>query len=391
METTEKKIWALLLCAGRSRRMQEFKPLLPLGDRTILEHTISRFQEAGVDRIMAVTGHRREELFPVLEKKQVQEVYNEEYAVRDMFYSVCTGIRAILKKEKPEGILVCPADIPLIHPFTIRQVTETRRQQNESVIQPVFGGKEGHPLFIGEELLDELLHYTGDCGLQGFLNSREQICRIEVPDRCILFDADVKEDYEKLKKMYETWDVPDEQTCGAVWDYAATPENVRRHCRCVADTAMKIANRCLLQVPEEKRELFLREVRAGALLHDVLRVVPRHGKAGAELLRQMGYSRPADATEAHQNLRKGRLLEELKGLDPSQSDRFWELLPTFVVYGADRLVENDKPCDYEEKSEKKRLRFQNDPEALQALERDRERFLTCREVLKEWMGYDLFE
>lgn len=391
METTEKKIWALLLCAGRSRRMQEFKPLLPLGDRTILEHTISRFQEAGVDRIMAVTGHRREKLFPVLEKKQVQEVYNEEYAVRDMFYSVCTGIRAILKKEKPEGILVCPADIPLIHPFTIRQVTETRRQQNESVIQPVFGGKEGHPLFIGEELLDELLHYTGDCGLQGFLNSREQICRIEVPDRCILFDADVKEDYEKLKKMYETWDVPDEQTCGAVWDYAATPENVRRHCRCVADTAMKIANRCLLQVPEEKRELFLREVRAGALLHDVLRVVPRHGKAGAELLRQMGYSRPADVTEAHQNLRKGRLMEELKGLDPSQSDRFWELLPTFVVYGADRLVENDKPCDYEEKSEKKRLRFQNDPEALQALERDRERFLTCREVLKEWMGYDLFE
>ena len=62
-----------------------------------------------------------------------------------------------------------------------------------------------------------------------------------------------------------------------------------------------------------------------------------------------------------------------------------------MVYGADRLVENDKPCDYEEKSEKKRLRFQNDPEALQALERDRERFLTCREVLKEWMGYDLFE
>ena len=391
METTEKKIWALLLCAGRSRRMQAFKPLLPLGDRTILEHTISRFQEAEVENILVVTGHRREELLPVLEKKQVQEVYNEEYAVRDMFYSVCTGIRAILKKEKPEGILVCPADIPLIHPFTIRQVTETRRQQNESVIQPVFGGKEGHPLFIGEELLDELLHYTGDCGLQGFLNSREQICRIEVPDRCILFDADVKEDYEKLKKMYETWDVPDEQTCGAVWDYAATPENVRRHCRCVADTAMKIANRCLLQVPEEKRELFLREVRAGALLHDVLRVVPRHGKAGAELLRQMGYSRPADATEAHQNLRKGRLLEELKGLDPSQSDRFWELLPTFVVYGADRLVENDKPCDYEEKSEKKRLRFQNDPEALQALERDRERFLTCREVLKEWMGYDLFE
>ena len=136
--------------------MQGFKPLLPLGDRTILEHTISRFQEAGVDRIMVVTGHRREELLPVLEKKQVQEVYNEEYAVRDMFYSVCTGIRAILKQERPEGILVCPADIPLIHPFTIRQMIQIQRQQKEAVIQPVFGGKEGHPLFLGEELLDEL-------------------------------------------------------------------------------------------------------------------------------------------------------------------------------------------------------------------------------------------
>ena len=391
METTEKKIWALLLCAGRSRRMQEFKPLLPLGDRTILEHTISRFQEAGIAEIMVVTGHRRGELLPVFEKKQVQEVYNEEYAVRDMFYSVCTGIRAILKQERPEGILVCPADIPLIHPFTIRQITKSRRQQKESVIQPVFRGKEGHPLFLGGELLDVLLHYTGDYGLQGFLNSRERICRIEVPDHCILFDADVREDYKKLETMYETWDVPDEQTCGAIWDYAATPENVRRHCRCVADTAMKIANKCLSQVPEEKQDLFLREVRAGALLHDVLRVVPKHGKAGAELLWQMGYTKPADITEAHQNLMKGRLLEELKGLDQSQTDRFLELLPAFVVYGADRLVENDHPCDYEEKSKKKRLRFQNDPEALQALEKDRERFLTCRNVLKEWMGYDLFE
>lgn len=391
MKMTEKKIWALLLCAGRSRRMQGFKPLLPLGDRTILEHTISRFQEAGIDRIMVVTGHRREELLPVLEKKQVQEVYNEEYAVRDMFYSVCTGIRAILKQERPEGILVCPADIPLIHPFTIRQMIQIQRQQKEAVIQPVFGGKEGHPLFLGEELLDELLDYTGDYGLQGFLNSVGHICRIEVPDNCILFDTDVREDYEKLKNMYEVWNVPDEQTCGAIWDYAATPENVRRHCRCVADVAMKIANECLFQIPEEKRELFLREVRAGALLHDVLRVVPKHGKAGAELLRQMGYTKPADITEAHQNLRKGRLLEELKGLDQSQRDRFWEMLPIFIVYGADRLVENDHPCDYEEKSKKKRLRFQNNPEALQALEKDRERFLSCRNVLKEWMGYDLFE
>lgn len=391
METTEKKIWALLLCAGRSRRMQAFKPLLPLGDRTILEHTISRFQEAEVENILVVTGHRREELLPVLAKKQVQEVYNEEYATRDMFYSVCTGIRAICKQERPKGILVCPADIPLIHPFTIRQMIQIQKQQKEPVIQAVFGGKEGHPLFLGEEVLDELLNYTGDCGLQGFLNTREHICRIEMPDRCILFDTDVQEDYEKLKKRYIAWDVPDEQTCGAIWDYAATPENVRRHCRCVAEIAMKAAKRCLSQIPEEKRELFLMEVQSGALLHDVLRVVPRHGKAGAQLLRQMGYGKPADITEAHQNLNKGRLLEELKELDYSQHDRFWELLPTFLVYGADRLVENDHPCDYEEKSKKKRLRFQNDPEALQALERDRERFLTCREVLKEWMGYDLFE
>lgn len=391
MENTEKKIWALLLCAGQSRRMHGFKPLLPLGDRTLLEHSISRFQEAGIGNIIVVTGHRREELLPVLEKNQVQEVYNEKYAVRDMFYSVCTGIRAILKQDKPEGILICPADIPLIHPFTIRQIVQIRRQQKDSVIQPVFGGKEGHPLFLGEELLDELFGYAGDCGLQGFLNSRENIFRVEVPDRCILFDTDVREDYEKLQKRYAAWEIPDEQTCDAIWDYANTPENVRRHCRCVAETAMTMANKCLVQVPEKKRELFLREVQAGALLHDVLRVLPKHGKAGAAFLRQLGYTKPADVTEAHQNLMKGRLLEELKELDPSQSDRFWEMLPSFLVYGADRLVENDQACDYEEKSKKKRLRFQNDPEALQALERDRERFFTCRTVLKEWMGYDLFE
>ena len=49
---------AIVLAAGFSERMGEFKPLLPLGGVTVLERCVALFRNAGIDdvRVVTVTG-----------------------------------------------------------------------------------------------------------------------------------------------------------------------------------------------------------------------------------------------------------------------------------------------------------------------------------------------
>ena len=60
MKAEVKGYKVLILAAGLSSRMKGFKPLLPLGDKTVLEQTISRFLDAGIDKsdILVVIGKR---------------------------------------------------------------------------------------------------------------------------------------------------------------------------------------------------------------------------------------------------------------------------------------------------------------------------------------------
>jgi molybdenum cofactor cytidylyltransferase len=54
--STGKHIAALILAAGYSSRMGTCKPLLPMGDSTILEQTLSRFLQAGIHDVRVVLG-----------------------------------------------------------------------------------------------------------------------------------------------------------------------------------------------------------------------------------------------------------------------------------------------------------------------------------------------
>src|ERR1044072_9182284 len=53
---------AIVLAAGRSRRMREFKPLLAYGDQTVIESCISNLRAGGVEKILVVVGHRSEDV-----------------------------------------------------------------------------------------------------------------------------------------------------------------------------------------------------------------------------------------------------------------------------------------------------------------------------------------
>lgn len=53
---------AIILAAGLSSRMGDFKPLLRLGQYSLVEHCVRTFRDAGVNSIILVTGHNADQL-----------------------------------------------------------------------------------------------------------------------------------------------------------------------------------------------------------------------------------------------------------------------------------------------------------------------------------------
>ena len=53
---------ALITAAGMSSRMGDFKPLLNMGSISIAQRVVSTFKQAGISRIVMVTGCNAQEL-----------------------------------------------------------------------------------------------------------------------------------------------------------------------------------------------------------------------------------------------------------------------------------------------------------------------------------------
>ena len=111
---------AVILAAGISSRMGEFKPLLPMGEETVIRNVVRVLQTAGVSRILVVTGYQSEVLQEHLAHTGVMFVHNERFAQTQMFDSVRLGLAAM--GDSCEKILLTPADVPLVQPDTVLTV-----------------------------------------------------------------------------------------------------------------------------------------------------------------------------------------------------------------------------------------------------------------------------
>jgi len=190
---------AIIAAAGMSSRMGEFKPMLHIGSISIAERIIANFQQAGVTKIVMVTGYNATALERHLAKKGVVFLRNENYESTQMFDSAKIGLAYL--RDKCDRILFTPVDIPL---FTARTVSALLAC-TDALVCPVCEGKRGHPILITAELVDRLLADTGEQGLQGAMaRCGVKIRELAVDDSGILHDADTPEDYRQLLRQHNS-------------------------------------------------------------------------------------------------------------------------------------------------------------------------------------------
>ena len=157
----------MIAAAGCSRRMKQFKPLLPLSDKCILESTLKNFQDAGLHNIITVVGYRKQKMIPILEKAGVFIVENNAYDETDMLESIRLGLQSL--PPRANAVFLCPADVALVSPFTIRELIAHHRAFPSAVLLPSYHGETGHPPLFTRPVIEALADYRGDNGMHGVL------------------------------------------------------------------------------------------------------------------------------------------------------------------------------------------------------------------------------
>lgn len=187
------KTGAVVVAAGMSSRMGDFKPMLNIGSISIAQRVIATLQQAGVERIVVVTGYQAAMLERHLANRGVVFLRNEQYETTQMFDSAKIGLSYL--KDKCDQILFTPVDIPL---FTASTVMSLMRS-GEPLACPECEGMTGHPILISSHLVEGILKDCGERGLQGAIGRLNvNMALIPVNDPGILHDADTPSDYESL-------------------------------------------------------------------------------------------------------------------------------------------------------------------------------------------------
>ncbi len=188
---------AILLAAGRSRRMGRSKPLLPLGDQPAIRRCLEPLKASGIEEIVVVLGHGAEAIANALHDQPVTRVHNPD-ADSDMAGSVRAGLQRVSKTAS--AVLVCLSDHPLVTAATIRALLDGHGREPGMIVIPSWNGKKGHPTLFPRPILEELFEAPTLRHL--VRRDRQRIRLIEVPDPGVVLDMDTPEDYRRLLELW---------------------------------------------------------------------------------------------------------------------------------------------------------------------------------------------
>ena len=190
---------ALIVAAGMSSRMGDFKPMLNIGSISVAQRVVATFQQAGISRIVMVTGYNATMLERHLAGNGIIFLRNENYETTQMFDSVKIGLGYLV--DKCDRVLFTPVDVPLFTAGTVQALAEAPG----ALACPVCQGQQGHPISIDSGLIPRILADSGHQGLKGAMDRcGVPMLRLEVDDPGTLHDADTPEDFSALLRYHNS-------------------------------------------------------------------------------------------------------------------------------------------------------------------------------------------
>ncbi|MGG5808420.1 NTP transferase domain-containing protein [Falsiroseomonas sp. CW058] len=189
-----RRVCALVLAAGRSRRMAPLNKLLVPDQRGLpmILRVVDNVLASHASPVIVVTGHERERIEEALAGRPVLLAHADGYA-EGLSASLKAGLAAV--PPDAEGVLICLGDMPLVSAATIdRLLAAFDPEEGRAIVQPTFRGKQGNPMLWSREFLPEMLKITGDVGARHLAGKHaERLVEVEMADDAVLRDFDTTE------------------------------------------------------------------------------------------------------------------------------------------------------------------------------------------------------
>lgn len=343
------RISAVILAAGLSTRMRRFKPLLPLGNGTVLSMAVASIKDAGVGDIVVVTGRNGQQMAGAATELGARAVHNPDFE-QGMFTSVRAGVREL--PPDADAFFLLPVDIPLVRPRTMALLLEDFAEHRAPVTHPRFMSERGHPPLIRADVAHAILAHDGAGGLRTVLEAQDARARnVDVADAGTCFDLDTPEDYDRACERAARLHIPAPDEVRALWDIADTPANTRAHCQAVA-LAARAMSEALTRTNKDGTIPDADLAEAAALLHDVAKNSRRHEEQGGLLMHRHGFPALAEAVSSHRDL------------SLAHNAPFTE---REIVFLADKLLSGTQLIPIGERYGEKLRRWSHDPDAMAAI------------------------
>lgn len=187
------QVAGLIVAAGMSSRMGDFKPMMHIGAISVAQRVVATLHRAGVSRIVMVTGCNADALERHMAGNGIVFLRNPHYATTQMFDSVKIGLEYL--QGKCDKILLTPVDVPMFTASTVEKLLAS----GADLACPVCQGSQGHPILMAENLVSTILADSGEQGMKGAMDRcGRELCRIAVEDLGTIQDADTPEDFSQL-------------------------------------------------------------------------------------------------------------------------------------------------------------------------------------------------
>jgi len=331
---------AIILAAGYSSRMGDFKPLMDLGGKNSLQRCIDLFKHCGIKDIIVVTGYLNDRVQENL-KDDIRTVLNNKYS-EGMFSSIKAGVEVLSKNT--EAFFLLPVDISSVKVHTIDKMIESYEKIQEGILFPVFNEKKGHPTLVSCSLVEEILTKNPEGGLREILNEhKERWYYEEIADRGILLDMDTKEDFKVLYEHILKEPFPDYEECLEILRLCKVKQETIKHMISVGEFSKKIA----ILLKEKGYNLNINAVQAGSMLHDVAKGKKAHAEEGAKIVQRFGYKCLSEIIGQHTDLKT-----------------FCKIGEKEIVYICDKLIKGTELVTLNERFEEAFKRYEYSPDIL---------------------------
>jgi molybdenum cofactor cytidylyltransferase len=187
----------LILAAGSSSRLGEPKQLLPLGDLTLLQHTINEALALQSGPVLIVLGSNAELILPTLDNEAVSITINTAWA-EGMASSIRVGMQALLS-EYPliAAVILMVCDQPYLSRTHLLQLIQEAEGSGKGIAASSYGETAGTPVLFSRKYFPVLIEVKGKDGAKSLVHRfAEDVCHVSFANGEI--DIDTREDYNKL-------------------------------------------------------------------------------------------------------------------------------------------------------------------------------------------------